>query len=108
MIVLDTCGPLPTALSTFRAESNMPCNLVVSATVYASSANVAVGISVVVDGQAVGEIRFFCNKDNVHVTLPVKTFPLQLDFSSHTIQLVGLTAATATDSNDYFQATVEY
>ncbi len=107
-IVIDTYGPVPNTPKTFQAESNAPCTLSVSATVYSSSANATVGLAVVVDGKKVGEIRFFCNLSNVHVSLPVRLFTLTLDIGAHTLQLVPLTPPTVTDANDYFQAVIEY
>jgi hypothetical protein len=106
-IVLDTAGPLP-KLTQFQAESDLPCSLVISATVYATAANSMVGVEVILDEQAIGEIRFFCNNADVHATLPLKRIPLQLGIGMHSIMLAKLTAATATDGNDYFQVVVDY
>ncbi len=106
-IVLDTQGPLP-ALAQFPAEGNEPCTLMVSATAFSSEANKAIGIQILLDEKPIGEIRFFSNQANVHVTLPLKKIPVQLEQGVHSIMLAKLTAATATDANDCFQVTVDY
>jgi len=106
-IVLDTAGPLP-KLTQFQAQGDLPCTLVISATAYATAANSSIGGEVILDEQSLGEVRFFSNNANVHVTLPLKRIPIKLGFGMHSIMLAKLTAATATDANDYFQVVVDY
>jgi len=106
-IVIDQSGPLPITKE-FDAQSNLPCSIVVSATArnLDPTPNM-IGVVVYLDQKVIGEILFW-GSNEMHLTLPTKFFPAQLEIGKHTIMLAPLGARTGTDSNDFFQVVVDY
>jgi hypothetical protein len=100
-------GPMPISL-TFTSPTDGEALIEVSGSVSAPNANVIIGIQVLIDGEPVGAAQIFSNNPNVHrVVVPVwvKAPP---DFKQHTLTLQVLNRHTASDSDDFYNATLAY
>ena len=106
-IIINQAGPLPIQM-TFQAPSDAPLVLVVSGSVWAASANAAIGINIALDGQSIGAAQIFSNGPTTHRAVVPAYLPAQLKQGSHTLSLTALTGATQSDVNDFYTAIIEY
>jgi hypothetical protein len=106
-IIISQAGPLPIN-ATFQAPSDAPLVLVVSGSVWAASANAAIGINIALDGQSIGAAQIFSNGANTHRAVVPAYLLAQLAQGAHTLSLTALTGATQSDANDFYTAVLEY
>jgi len=100
-------GPLPLTAS-FNAPSDGPTCLIVSGSVWTQTANQTIGISVSLDGQAIGSASLFSNLQATHRAVVPTYIPVKLKFGPHTLVLSATPGATVSDLNDYFSVVLEY
>src|SRR5215213_6236414 len=85
-MILAQKGPLPIN-ATFQAVTNGPTYLEVNGSVWTQTANNMIGISIEIDGQAVGTAQIFSNANATHRAVVPAYIPLSLAQGSHTIAL---------------------
>jgi hypothetical protein len=83
--------------------------LTLAGSVWATSANQMIGVSLVIDGEpAQVSAAIFSNGQSTHRAVVPATVEKTFDIGSHTFTLVPMNAETTSDSNDFFSLTVQY
>jgi hypothetical protein len=100
-------GALPHSV-TFTAPSDGPACFVLSGSVWATAANQMIGITLELDGVAIGNAQIFSNAASTHRAVVPTYIPVKLTFAQHTITVVALNASTVSDVNDWFNVTLLY
>lgn len=101
IIAANANGPLP-VLATFDAPMDGPTTFVFSGTAWSQSANVPIGVEVLLDGVVIGFSQLYSNSTAEHKTLPTQVMVADLEPGKHKIVLRALNANTVTDANDNF------
>jgi hypothetical protein len=94
-------GALPHSV-TFSAPSDGPACFALSGSVWATAANQMIGITLELDGVAIGSAQIFSNGTSTHRAVVPSYIPVKLAFGQHTISVLPLNAATVSDVNDFF------
>ena len=94
-------GPLPIT-TTFTAPSDGPACFVLSGSVWSQTANQMIGVTLEVDGAAVGAAAIFSNGVSTHRAVVPSYIPVTLKIGAHKITLVASNTATISDGNDKF------
>ena len=105
-IVINQVGPLPIT-ATFNSIGDMPAYLEVNGSVWATSANVMIGIDIAIDGQKVGTAHIFSNGASTHRAVVPGYVPVKLTQGQHKLTLSASTN-TVSDFNDYYTAVIHY
>jgi hypothetical protein len=106
-IISLKAGPLPLSAQ-FSAPSDGPVTLIVSGSVWSTSANQLIGVTVQIDGKTLGSAMIFSNGAITHRAAVPFYIPVTLSFGTHTITLVPLNSNTTSDLNDYFNVVLDY
>ena len=104
-IIISQQGPLPVT-ATFQALSDMPMTLVVHGSVWTQTANQMIGISIQLDGQAIGKAQIFSNASSTHRAVVPAYIPIKLTQGQHKLTLSALPGSTVSDVNDSYTAVV--
>lgn len=99
----------PNGIGKTRAftSSGGPLVIIVSGMAHSSVGGTPLDVSVQLDGNTIGHLLGHTNESHSHKTLPTQILRVPSAASgSHTIGFTAGGAATKTDDNDYFNATV--
>ncbi|HYN14464.1 MAG TPA: hypothetical protein VES66_01575 [Terriglobales bacterium] len=105
--IINQPGPLPIQAQ-FKAPLDGPALLVVTGSLWASSANVLMQMNVYLDGALVATAQMFSNGSSTHRVLPTMFISLPLSFGPHTLQLALSGSSVTSDLNDFFSAAILY
>lgn len=97
----NVAGPLPLNIP-FTAPLDGPVTLMFSGTAWSQTANVMIGVNILLDGNLIGTSQLFSNLVAEHKTLPAQLITADLGEGQHTLRIVALNSNTATDFNDNF------
>ena len=101
IIASNIAGPLPIAV-TFQAPLDGPATFQFSGTAWSTTANVLIGVQVLLDGVVIGTAQLYSNSTSEHKTLPTQVMDAVLQSGQHKIVFQALNANTITDGNDNF------
>jgi hypothetical protein len=111
LVILQASGPLPVTAS-FTPPTDSPSMLMVSGTVWTTSANGFNGVNVAVNGVQIGTVGLFINPTDTHMAMPATLLPIDLSSatpnSPMTITLSAATSTTTSDVNDFYQVSLFY
>ncbi len=94
-------GGFPISAS-FAAPLDGPACLSVSGSVWTSTPNQLIGVSLELDGVLIGTASIFSNGSTTHRAVVPCFIPINLTFGTHKITLIPSTPATTSDFNDFF------
>jgi hypothetical protein len=100
-------GPLPLKVA-FKTPSDGPATIIVHGTIWSQTANVMIGVDVLLDGTKIGSASIFSNLQATHRAFPATYIPVKLAFGEHTLTLSVSAGAGITDLNDRFTAVLDY
>jgi hypothetical protein len=100
-------GPLPIATS-FTAPSDGPSCFVLSGSVWSSTANQLIGVTLTVDGVKVGSASIWSNGVSTHRAVVPSYIPVTLKIGPHKLELVAENGSTISDLNDRFDLGLFY
>ena len=106
-IVISQKGPLPIT-ATFQSLGDLTMTLVVHGSVWTQTANQMIGISIQLDGQAIGQAQIFSNGSSTHRAVVPAYIPVQLAYGQHKLTLSALPGGTVSDLNDFYTAVLHY
>ena len=106
-VIISQKGPLPIT-ATFNALGNSPMYLEINGSVWSQQANQMLGIAIKLDGNAVGAAQIFSNATTTHRTVVPAYIPVKLSQGKHTLSLSPNSAATVSDSNDFYTAVIHF
>jgi hypothetical protein len=104
--IINQLGPLPIKAQ-FQAPLDGPALLVVTGTLWSTSANVILQMDVALDGNQIGVAQICSNGASTHRALPTLFIGVPLTFGQHTITLTGGPNVTS-DLNDTFNVSLLY
>ena len=104
-VLIQQAGPLPIKVA-FNAPSDAAMYLSVNGSVWTQSANTLIGISVQLDGKALGKAQVFSNGGSTHRPVVPGYFPVQLQQGQHTLVLDN--AGGVSDYNDFYTAVLHF
>ena len=96
-------GPLPITVN-FKSPTDAGALIEVAGSVWSGTANVSIGIEVLIDNVVVGSAHIFSNNPSVHRAVIPVLVKAPADFNSHTLTLKPLNSNTVSDLNDYYMA----
>ena len=105
--VIAQNGPLPIK-ATANIETDGPTVVTFAGSVWTTSPNVIIGVSLVIDEDYQVGAQIFSNGPNTHRAVVPMTFAYTFTIGQHTFTLQELTIETTSDYNDFFVATVQY
>jgi hypothetical protein len=105
--IINQPGPLPLKAQ-FNAPLDGPALLVVTSTLWSTSANVPLQLFVSLDGTQVATGQIFSNGQSTHRALPTLFIGFNLTFGQHTLTLTLGGAGVTSDLNDFFNASLLY
>ena len=100
-------GPLPLKAS-FDAPSDAPTYFTLSGSVWSTTANQMIGVTLELDGKPIGSAEIFSNTVSVHRAVVPVQITAKLSIGPHTITLVPLNGVTISDLNDFFNVSLIY
>ena len=106
-VIINQKGPLPITV-TFNAPGDSPMYLEINGSVWSQQANQMIGIGVKLDNQAVGAAQIFSNGTATHRAVVPAFIAIKLRQGQHTLSLSPNSAATTSDSNDFYTAVIHY
>lgn len=107
-VILSQAGPLPIT-ATFNAPGDSPMYIEVNGSVWTQSANQMIGISIALDGNAIGTAKIFSNANATHRTVVPAYLPVKLTQGQHKLTLSAITpGTTVSDYNDFYTAVIHY
>jgi hypothetical protein len=107
-LILSQVGPLPIK-ATFNAPGDSPMFIEVNGSVWTQSANSMLGITIELDGNAVGTAQIFSNGASTHRAVVPAYIPIKLTQGQHTLALSAKSGSTTvSDLNDFFTAVIHY
>jgi hypothetical protein len=104
--ILSQKGPLPITAN-FNAMGDMQMYLEITGSVWTSTANRMIGITVQLDGQTIGSAQIFSNGSGTHRAVVPTYIPVKLTQGQHKLTLSAATD-TVSDANDIFNAVIHY
>lgn len=107
VIISQQKGPLPIKVN-FNAIGDLLATLVITGSVWTTTANQMIGIQVAVDGANVGTAQIFSNTASTHRAVVPVYIPIKLAYGQHTLTLTALGGSTTSDFNDFFTAALHY
>lgn len=105
-LILQQAGPLPIS-ATFNSIGDSPMYVEVNGSVWSQTANVMIGIDILIDGQSVGMAQIFSNGSSTHRAVVPAYIQVTLGEGQHKLTLVA-SANTVSDFNDFFTAVIHY
>jgi hypothetical protein len=107
-VVIAQAGPLPIK-ATAQINSDGPVVVTLTGSVWATSANQMIGVSLVIDGEpAEVSAAIFSNGASTHRAVVPAIVEETFDIGEHTFALVPMNAQTTSDANDFFRLTIQY
>jgi hypothetical protein len=107
-VIIAQAGPLPVK-ATAEIMSDGPAVVTVAGSVWSTSANSMIGVSLLIDGEPTNiSAGIFSNGPSTHRAVVPVTVPYTFTIGPHTFTLEPMTAQTTSDSNDYFTVAVQY
>src|SRR5580704_16583889 len=100
-------GGLPLSVS-FDAPLDGPVCFVLSGSVWSETHDELIGIALELDGNVIGSAVIFSNLNETHRAVVPSFIPCNLTFGTHKLKLVASTAATISDSNDFYDVVLIY
>ena len=100
-------GPMPISVS-FTAPSDGPSCFSLSGSVWSTTANQLIGVSLQLDGVTIGSAAIFSNASSTHRAVVPSYIPVTLTFGPHKLTLVALNSYTTSDQNDLFDVVLLY
>lgn len=108
MPILDQyLGPMPIS-ARFTSPTDGEAWIEVSGSVWSQTANVVIGIQVLIDETPVGAAQIFSTNPQVHRAVVPVLVKAPSDLERHTLTLQVLNGHTASDSNDFYNAKLAY
>ena len=110
LMILDGSGPLPLSVD-FNAEFEGSVVFVLTGTAWTTQAGTMIGISLLLDGELLGNAACYANLINNHQTMRTTLIPFDnMTVGKHTIEVKTWSALpnTVTDFNDIFQVKMLY
>jgi hypothetical protein len=98
-------GPLPLK-ATFNAPSDGPTYFTLAGSVWSSTANQMIGVSLEIDGKTIGSAEIYSNGVSEHRAMVPVQITTTLTIGAHTLTLVPLNAATISDFNDVYNVSL--
>jgi hypothetical protein len=105
--IINQPGPLPLK-ATFNAPLDGPALLVVTSTLWSTSANVPLQLYVSLDGTQIATGQIFSNGASTHRALPTLFIGFNLIYGPHTLTLTLGGTGVVSDLNDFFNATLVF
>lgn len=106
-IIIQQVGPLPITVQ-FQAFGDEAMCLEVNGSVWSTSTEQMIGISISLDGVDIGQASIFSNGSNTHRPVVPAYIPITLSQEQHTLTLSALDAETTSDYNDLYTAVIHY
>lgn len=100
-------GGLPIS-ATFTAPADGPVFFVLSGSVWSATANQLIGVTLELDGKAIGSASIYSNGVSTHRAVVPSYIPVKLAYGPHKITLIAENAATVSDLNDRFDLALMY
>lgn len=100
-------GGLPLTVE-FKAPLDGPACLVLSGSVWSTSANQLIGVGLELDGTQIGSASIFSNASSTHRAVVPSYIPINLTFGDHKLTLIPHTTATTSDFNDFYDVVLIY
>ena len=100
-------GGLPVSAN-FAAPLDGPACLVLSGSVWSGTANQMIGVTLELDGVAIGSASIFSNAASTHRAVVPSYIPIKLTFGEHKITLVASNTHTTSDFNDLYDVVLIY
>jgi hypothetical protein len=102
--IIQQSGPLPITVQ-FKAPLDGPALLVVTGSLWTTSANNMMQLNVIFDAQQVGTGQLFSNGNSTHRALPTVFANIKVSYGKvHTLELTGSGTSVVSDINDPFYA----
>jgi hypothetical protein len=108
--VIAQAGPLPIKTAA-KIESDAPTVVTLAGSVWTTTPNKAIGVSLSIDGARAAQAQLFANPADTHLSVVPLTFSYTFPFTQdqeHVFELDPLTGDTTSDYNDFYVVTVEY
>ena len=109
--VIAQYGPLPIEV-TADIETDGPTVVTVAGSVWTTTKDSMIGVTLMIDGNPVAKVPIFSNGPSTHrAVVPVSfpyTFTSTVQPNQHTFVLEEMTPQTTSDYNDYFTVYVQY
>ena len=106
-VILSQAGPLPIK-ATFNAPGDSLMHIEVTGSVWTQTSNQMIGITVSLDGTAIGKALIFSNASTTHRAVVPVYIPVKLTQGQHTLTLSALPGGTVSDFNDFYTAVIHY
>ena len=106
-VIIQQAGPLPIK-ALFNAPTDAPTYLEVNGSMWSSSDNSMIGITVQVDNTVLGQAQIFSNGNTTHRAVVPAYFQLELGEGQHAISLTNSGSGAVSDSNDFYTAVLHY
>jgi hypothetical protein len=107
LVLIAQAGPLPIK-ATADIESDGPAVLTLAGSVWSTTQDTMIGVSLSIDGEPVQSASIFSNGPTTHRAVVPVTVPYSFTIGTHTFTLEPLNAQTTRDSNDQFELSVQY
>ena len=105
--IINQAGPLPVKQS-FNSPMDGPALLVVTGSLWTTSANNQMQLTVFLDGTQIGATTLWSNGASTHRAMPTLFIPVNLTFGSHQLALFAGGNSVTSDLNDPFFAALIY
>jgi hypothetical protein len=105
--IINQPGPLPLSAQ-FTAPLDGPALLVVTSSLWSTTANTVLQLNVALDGTQIGSGKVFSNAPNTHRALPTLFIGFVLASGQHTLTMSLGGANMTSDLNDFFNASLIY
>jgi hypothetical protein len=105
--IINQPGPLPVKQS-FNAPLDGPALIVVTGSLWATSANTQLQLNVFLDQTQIATAKLFSNAASTHRTMPTLFVQVDLTSGSHQLALFAGGNSVVSDANDPFFAALIY
>lgn len=100
-------GGFPISAS-FEAPTDGAACFVLSGSVWSSTADQMIGVTLELDGKVIGSASIFSNAVTTHRAVVPSYMPVNLTFGSHKLTLVAENTHTISDYNDLYDVVLIY
>jgi hypothetical protein len=100
-------GPIPINAN-FECPTDGPAAIYIAGSVWTGQTNTMIGIAISLDGRGIGTVQIYSNASSTHRAVTPTLIPVQISIGTHTLSLAPLNAATVSDINDFFVASMVY
>jgi len=91
-----------------QALGTGPALVMLAGSVWTNQASSRIGVTVSVDGTALGSAWIYANQASVHMAVVPVVLPYTFKSGAHEISLKALSGATLSDQNDSYTVTILY